>query len=191
MGFILYGKCQIFAVEHRKAIIMGMSPHKDEYASFYEPYITKAQSADLPEALELSCQKNIAFFKGLTEAQCLHRYQAGKWSIKEIILHLIDSERVFAYRMLRISRSDETPLPGFDQDAYVPASNADSRSIESLLEEYAAVRKASLCFIRSLDESQLSRKGTASGWPVSVRALINIIYGHEAHHMAVIEERYI
>ncbi len=118
------------------------------------------------------------------------RYAPGKWSVKEILLHLIDSERVFAYRALCIARGEQTPLPGFEQDDYVPLSGAEGRSPESLLEEYRAVREATLSLFRHLPEESLTRIGKASDNPLSARAAAWIIAGHEVHHLRVIEERY-
>ena len=118
-------------------------------------------------------------------------YAEGKWTIKEILLHLIDAERVFAYRTLCVSRKEELELPGFDHDEYLKNSNAKSRSHESLIEEYEAVRKASISLFKSFDEETLSYLGVANGSAISVKGLAYIIAGHELHHNSVIKERYL
>ena len=120
-----------------------------------------------------------------------YRYAEGKWTIKEIIGHLIDAERIFAYRMLRFARKDATDLPGFDENEYVPASEANERSIHGLLEEFTTVRAGTFSLWRSLTNEMLQRSGTVNGNRLSVRALAYITCGHEIHHLAVIKERYL
>ncbi len=126
----------------------------------------------------------------LDERRALHRYANGKWSIKEVIGHVSDVERVFAHRALRFARADATPLPGFDENAYVPEGGFDGRPLDSLLDEFAAVRGASRALFAGLDEEAWRRQGTANGAAVSVRALATIIAGHELHHLALLRDRY-
>lgn len=132
-----------------------------------------------------------AVFTGLSEAQAEKAYASGKWSLKEILLHQIDSERVFAYRAMRFARSDGQNLPGFEQDDYVVHSGANARSIASLLAEYDAVRAATLALFDTFTEEQLDRRGSANGGPATVRALLFIVPGHERHHLNIIRERYL
>ncbi|WP_400190637.1 DinB family protein [Hymenobacter sp. B81] len=127
----------------------------------------------------------------LSEAQAGFRYAPGKWSIKQVVLHLADAERIFAYRALRFARADAQELPGFDENAYADHSAADERSLVSLLQEYAAVRQATLTLFGSFSAEQLDRPGRANGNPASARALLYLIAGHEAHHLAVLAERYL
>jgi uncharacterized damage-inducible protein DinB len=127
----------------------------------------------------------------LTEEQWLHRYAEGKWTIKEILLHIIDDERIFAYRALCIARGDTTPLPGFDQDPYVVTSRANERSVGSLLEEYASVRNATLTLFGNLPDDVWLRRGTANDHTVTVRALLYHLAGHELHHLNIIREKYL
>jgi uncharacterized damage-inducible protein DinB len=127
----------------------------------------------------------------LTPEQWMYRYAEGKWTIKEILLHIIDDERIFAYRALRIARGDTTPLPGFDQDPYVVTSRANERSVESLLEEYASVRHATLTLFGNLPDDVWMRSGVANNHAVTVRALVYHLAGHELHHLNIINEKYL
>jgi uncharacterized damage-inducible protein DinB len=120
-----------------------------------------------------------------------YRYAEGKWTIKDIIQHVIDTERIFAYRALRISRNDITPLPGFEENDYVENTKANERGIQDLLAEFSAVRYATLFLFKSFSEEQLKRIGTASGTAISVRAIGFIIIGHQKHHQNVFQERYL
>jgi len=126
-----------------------------------------------------------------SEARLSRPCAAGEWTMKEILSHISDTERVFAYRALRIARNDPTPLPGFDQDTYACSSGANARSIEDLFEEFTAVRLATLALFHSLDEQAWQRAGTASEYPLSVRAAAYIIAGHELHHLASIRQHYL
>ncbi len=120
-----------------------------------------------------------------------YSYKAGKWTIKDILVHLTDSERVFIYRALRFSRGDETPLPGFEEKLFAEYAGANKREIGDIMREFSLVRESSIAFIESLNEEELERKGTADGHLISVRLLLNLIYGHHKHHINVIHERYL
>ncbi len=146
--------------------------------------------ADPREALRAQPQQIHAVFASLSEAQAEKAYAPGKWTLKEMLLHQIDSERVFAYRAMRFARGDGQNLPGFEQDDYVAHSGANARSIASLLAEYDATRAATLALFESFTEEQLNRGGTANGGPATVRALLYIVPGHEQHHLNIIRERY-
>jgi uncharacterized damage-inducible protein DinB len=165
-------------------------PATGEYASFYETYISLIQSDDILGALETQRLQTAQLLAPRSEREGNFRYAPGKWSVKEVVGHLSDSERVFAYRAMRIARADTTPLSGFEQDDYVRSSGASERSLPDLAEEYAAVRAASLALFRSLTDEAWARRGTANKNEVTVRALAYIIAGHEVHHRRILEERY-
>ncbi|MFV8372095.1 DinB family protein [Flavobacterium sp. LB2P74] len=164
---------------------------ENEYASFYAPYINALGEVNLMEELEISLHDFIRFVQNIPMDKFDYRYAEGKWNIKEIIQHVIDTERIFAYRALRISRNDETPLPGFDQNYYIANTEAANRSIQDLLTEFSAVRHANLYLFKSLSEEQMKRTGTASNTVVSVRAIGFIMIGHQKHHQKVFQERYL
>ena len=166
-------------------------PAADEYAPFYRGYVDQVPSDQILQALRLSAFDTVVFLENLPAGKWDFRYGPGKWTIGEAMLHVIDTERIFAYRALRIARGDSTPLPGFDQDAYVPESGAARRSPESIIAEFRAVREATLQLFENLDPVAWGRSGTASGHPVSVRALAFIIAGHEHHHRRIMVERYL
>ena len=164
---------------------------KDEYNSYYQSYIDKSGDLDLIDGLRVNLEAFMSFYNSIPDEKLPYRYADGKWTIKEIIQHLIDSERIFAYRALRIARHDQMDLPGFDQDACVPYSNANDRSISLLKEEYEILRRSTILLFESLSNDDLLRLGKASGSPVTPRAIGFIIIGHENHHRHIIEERYL
>jgi hypothetical protein len=165
-------------------------PEPPEYAPFYASYIARVPPGDLIEILGLQGALTQRLLAPLDETHALHRYAPGKWSVKEVLGHLADAERVFAYRALRFARADETPLPGFDEQKWVPAGGFDRRPLPALLAELAAVRAATRAQFTGFDAAAWLRRGTANNNPVSVRALGAIIAGHELHHVAILRERY-
>ncbi len=166
-------------------------PDAGEYPPYYHTYIGKVNTDDLISALEEG-KGNFLSFMALVPADKLeYRYQEGKWTIKELIIHLMDAERIFTYRALRFSRGDSTSLAGFNEDEYVPNSGADERSLQNLLQEYAALRQSTIEFFKNLSPEMMLRTGIANGQEISVRSLGYIIPGHEIHHLAVIRERYL
>jgi hypothetical protein len=166
-------------------------PAPDEYGAWYAGYVARVPAGtNIVDLLARQRDGTLARFAALPEGRGSHRYAPGKWSVKEVLLHLSDVERVMAYRALSIARGDTTPLPGFDEDAWAPFSGADARPLDELAEEWGDVRQASLSLFRHLPTDAWSRRGTASGTAVSVRALAWIIAGHERHHLAVLGERY-
>ena len=166
--------------------------HTDEYAAYYGAYIDSVTDAyNLVEELEISVHRLVKFVQDIPMDKFDYRYAEGKWTIKDILLHLIDAERIFAYRALRFARKDETPLASFDENAYVAEANANSRSIQDLLSELLIVRQATLALFKSFSEEQLLRKGIASNNPMSVRALGFTIIGHQNHHQRIFQERYL
>jgi uncharacterized damage-inducible protein DinB len=166
--------------------------NQDEYAVFYKPYIDKVSNEyTLIEELEISVHRLIKFVQNIPMDKFDYRYAEGKWTIKDIIQHLIDAERIFAYRALCFARNDKTELPGFEENDYVGEANAGKRSIQELLSELAVVRQATLSLFKSFSAEEFTRKGIASNNPMSVRALGFIIIGHQNHHQCVFEERYL
>ena len=162
-----------------------------EYADFYANYINIAGTVNLQEELEICLHEFIRFVQNIPLDKFDFRYAKDKWTIKQIIQHLIDAERIFAYRALRISRYDFTPLPGFDENYYVDNSFGDTRSIQDLFTEMAVVRQATLSLFKSFKPEQLLNIGVASENKISVRAIGFIIIGHQKHHQKIFEERYL
>ena len=163
----------------------------NEYSEFNATYINALDDVDLFEELEISLHDFIKFVQNIPMDKFDFRYAEGKWTIKDIIQHIIDAERIFGYRALRISRNDKTPLPGFEENNYVENTNANGRSIQELLTEFSAVRHANLLLFKSFSEEQLTRLGIASNDTISVRALGFLMIGHLQHHQRVFEERYL
>lgn len=166
-------------------------PTPTEYAPYYGKYIDLVPEGDIVTILGQQIDDTLALLKGLSEAQAESRYAPGKWSVKEVVGHLIDAERVFGYRALRFARNDQTPLSGFEQDDYVTNGSFDEQSLSDLASEYEHVRRASIYLLRGLSGDAWGRRGMASDNEVSVRALAYIIAGHELHHMEVIRTKYL
>jgi uncharacterized damage-inducible protein DinB len=162
-----------------------------EYAERFGNYISKVDEVDLMEELEISLHRLIRFVRDIPMDKFDYRYAAGKWTIKDILQHLIDAERIFAYRALRFARYDSTALPGFEEDDFANVANGDGRSIQDLLTELAVVRQATLSLFKSFDEQMLMQIGTASSAPMSVRAIGFVIIGHQNHHQQIYQERYL
>lgn len=162
-----------------------------EYNSYYHQYIQKAGDVSISEGLKGNGDKIIEFLESISEEKLEFRYAEGKWTIKEIIQHLIDTERVFTYRALCIARKDKTMFPGYDQDDYVVSCEANERSIHSLMNDYKAVRLASIMLFESFSNSMLKQIGRASDSNLSPRAVAFITIGHENHHCDIIRERYL
>jgi hypothetical protein len=166
-------------------------PESDEFYEYYEQYISKVPDGNLISLLREQAVETVTLLQDLSPQQANFAYAPGKWSIKEVIGHISDAERIFAYRALRIGRQDETPLASFDENAYVKHGNFGSRSLPDLLEEFQVVRASSIHLAKSMDAEALARRGTASGHGISVRALFYIIAGHERHHVGLLRERYL
>ncbi|RKE95290.1 DinB family protein [Ichthyenterobacterium magnum] len=165
--------------------------NNEEYNSYYQPYIDKTEALSLREGLKLKGDATIAFFESIPEDKFDYRYANDKWTIKEVLQHIIDTERVFTYRALCIARKDKTALPGYDQDEYADNSHANDRSVVSLMNEYKAVRLATLILFDSFSDEILLTVGNANSSKLSVRAIGFITIGHEIHHCKVIKERYL
>jgi uncharacterized damage-inducible protein DinB len=162
-----------------------------EFAPYYASYIQLADNVDMIEELEICLHEFIKFVQNIPMDKFDYRYAEGKWTIKEIIQHIIDTERIFSYRALRISRKDKTSLPGYDENEYVANTNAADRHLQSLLTELSIVRQSTLALFKSFSADQLKNLGTASDSPVSVRAIGFILIGHQKHHQKIFEERYL
>ena len=166
-------------------------PQQGDYALFYEEYVALVPSGDFLEILLNQERDLVRLLSPLTEEQAEFRYAPGKWSVKEVLGHISDTERIFAYRMLRIARGDQTPLASFEQDGYIQNGNFSARKLADLLHEFSAVREATISLVRSLDDAAWLRRGNASQKEVSVLALAFVIAGHERHHRVLLEERYL
>ncbi|NWF64096.1 MAG: DinB family protein [Chloroflexi bacterium] len=168
------------------------APTPEEYAAFYTDYIQRAIARkDVLAALPAQLDELRLTLGSLTDSQARTRISADDWSIKEVVSHLIDTERVFSYRLLRISRKDKTPLPGFEQEEYVRESGADDLPLGELLAEFEYLRQANMLAIKNTKAANFSEVGRASGNPVSARALVYMLVGHVDHHMASLKEKYL
>ena len=163
----------------------------NEYSEFVATYIKALDDIDLLDELEISLHDFIKFIQNIPMDKFDYRYAEGKWTIKDIIQHIIDAERIFGYRALRISRNDKTPLAGFEENDYVENTNANGRSIQELLTDFSAVRHSNLLLFKSFSEEQLTRLGIASNHTISVRAQGFLMIGHLKHHQRVFKERYL
>jgi hypothetical protein len=168
-----------------------MRPNSNEYAPYYEGYINRVPDGTILENLKKSIIETKAIFSTIPQSKGDYAYAEGKWTIKELLCHMIDVERVMSYRAFCISRNDKTSLPVFDHDNYVVESNVSSRTIADLMEEFEAIRAITILQFQHFTDEMLVRIGTASSFPVSPRALGFIIIGHEAHHMKILKERYL
>jgi len=166
-------------------------PDLTECPEVYHRYIARVPPGAILSILDQQVSDTRSLLEGLDPTAAAYRYAPGKWSVKDVVGHLSDVERVFAYRALRFARNDATPLPGFEQDDYVANSGYESRSLPSLLDELEAVRRATLALFQGLDAGALRRRGTASGGEFTVRVIPYIIAGHELHHGVVLRERYL
>ena len=165
-------------------------PEPGEYAPYYDRYISLVPGNDILTTLESQRRQMLLLLSGRDEAEGDFRYAPDKWSMKEVLGHVCDTERIFAYRALRISRGDRTPIEGFEQDDYVRNGPFAQRPLAELIEDYIAVRRATLTLLRNLDEQAWMRRGIANKNEVSVRAIAYTTAGHELHHRRILEEKY-
>lgn len=166
-------------------------PEKKEYAEFYETYVSLVPETDVVAALENQIADLQNLFADVSDEKAQFRYAEGKWSVKELLGHIIDGERVFSYRALRISRKDETPLAGFEENKYVANSNFGNTKLADLIAEFSSLRHSNVLFFNNLSDQAWSNTGTASDATVSVRALAYIMVGHVRHHARILRERYL
>ena len=163
-------------------------PGPDEFAPYYARYVTGVPDGDPLVLLESEAEQTRRLLEAIGDERAGAAYAPGKWSVKDVVVHLADTERIMAYRALRIARGDETPLPGFEQDDYARTAGANARPLADLLAELAAVRAATVALFRGLDAAAYGRRGTASGHSVTVRGLLYIILGHDAHHRRLLAQ---
>ena len=166
-------------------------PDPGEYNAYYDRYVALVPEGDIIALLTVQLDDTIALVRDLSEEQALHTYAPGKWSIKEVLGHIMDAERIFMARALRFARGDATPLPSFDENRYAPAGGFNDRPLASLVSELTAVRRATVALLAGLPAAAWERKGTASDAPVSVRGLAWITAGHELHHRLILTQRYL
>jgi hypothetical protein len=165
--------------------------NENEVAAFYTKYIELSEANTIAEGLSVGLEKTSSFFKSLPSEKHHFQYEVGKWSPLDILQHLIDAERIFAYRALRIARLDTTALPGFEENDYANIANANQRTMKSLLEEYEQIRKSTICLYESFSDEVMLNSSLVNGNLISTRAIGWIICGHEIHHVNVIKERYL
>ena len=165
-------------------------PQPTEYAEYYANYISKVPGSDILSVLESQRLQMLQLFSGRSERDGSFRYAAGKWTVKEVLGHITDTERIFTYRALRFARGDQTPLSGFEQNDYVRSGAFSERTLAVLAEEFGAVRSASIALFRSFNDEAWTRRGMADQKEVTVRALAFITAGHQMHHRMILEERY-
>src|SRR4051812_7275197 len=175
-------------MEPKKAPIAR--PESNEYAAYYEKYVSLITGSDILSVLEAQRLQMAHLFAARSERDGNFRYAPDKWTVKEVLGHVNDTERIFAYRALRIARGDQTPLPGFEQDDYVRAGGFSERSLAGLAEEFGHVRNASIAFFRALPKEAWMRRGVANKNEITVRAIAFIVAGHELHHRRILEENY-
>jgi hypothetical protein len=169
---------------------MQQRPGPDEYSPLFQGYVDRVPPGDVLCHLRDQKSRTLTLLQGLDEPQGTIAYAPGKWTVKRLVQHVIDGERLFGYRALCIARGEQNSLPGFDEDAYAANDGSDARTLASLTSEYAAVRGATLALFEGLPPEAWARRGTANGKPASVRSLVWITAGHELHHLAVLRERY-
>jgi DinB family protein len=170
---------------------LSTRPDATEYAPYYGKYISRVADGNIIEILGHQIENTVALLHGLSDAQGKSRYAPEKWSVKEVVGHLIDSERVFGYRALRFARNDQTSLSGFEQNDYVREASFDEQNLSDLASEFEHVRRANIHLLRGLASDAWDRLGEANGNQVSVRALAYIIAGHELHHVEMIRSKYL
>jgi uncharacterized damage-inducible protein DinB len=166
-------------------------PQQGDFASFYQTYIDKTKSETIKALIENNAAVLYHFIINIPEAKADYAYAEGKWTVKDLLQHMIDTERIMVYRSLTIARKDNINLPGFDENTYATQANASARILQSLKEEFVAVRKSTDQFLLALSQEQLQQKGMANGNPITVNALAYIIFGHALHHKQILEEKYL
>lgn len=168
-----------------------MRPLKNDYAEYYHKYVSELQDDKILEILEKQLNENLELFRSISEEKANYRYAEGKWSIKELLGHMIDTERIFAYRALCLARGEKQSLPGMEQDDYVKEAEFDKQQFTNMVKEYELVRKSNLQMFKTFSEKELNRRGVASNNVVTVLAILFIIAGHERHHIKVLKDKYL
>jgi hypothetical protein len=170
--------------------VLSLRPEAGEFDPYYARYIDRVPEGDIGSLLEGQIRATAAVLRAVPAERATYRYAEGKWSIAEVVGHMTDLERIFGYRALRIARADSTPIEGFDENAYVPRGEFDRRTLPELVDDFEAARRSTLGLIRGFPPAAWTRIGTANGKPISVRALIYIIAGHERDHLGTLRARY-
>jgi len=166
-------------------------PQATDFPPYFARYISQVDADRLSDAVKMYSSSLVSFYSNLPEEKAGFSYAPGKWTLQELLQHVVDTERIMSYRLLRIARKDNTPLPSFDENLYAQHSLANNRSFASIKEELIALRKSTDLLIQSLSEAQLSEEGVASNLPVTANAVGYIIFGHMLHHKKVVEEKYL
>ncbi|WP_191566007.1 DinB family protein [Metabacillus idriensis] len=169
---------------------MNKRPEQNEYAPYYSDYISLIPEGDIEQILKLQIIETTKLLANLSDQRGLFRYETDKWSIKEVIGHIVDTERIMGYRLLTIARGDSVAMPGYDENAYILQADFNQQPMEELLETLSAVRQSTLYLLKGLKEEDWVRWGNANGFEVTVRAIAFIIAGHEIHHRKILAERY-
>ena len=169
----------------------AIRPSADEFAPYYQSYVDEAPAGDVIQTLRKEIKATLTLLKGVDETRAAHRYAPDKWSVREVVAHLADSERVFAYRMLTFARGDQGPLPPFDENAWVPEQAAERQRFRRVTDDFKAVRGATVSLLRTMPRQAWTRRGVANNNAMTVRALAWVIAGHEAHHRRILTERYL
>lgn len=172
-------------------VIRTSPPEASEYAPYYGTYIGHVQPGDIVETLSTQGEATTALLRAIPEEKGGARYAPGKWSVREVIGHVTDAERIFTYRALRFARADQTPLAAFEENSYIANGSFDDRTLASLVDEFEAVRRATVLFFASLNSTEWMRVGTASNTQMSVRGLAWVTAGHERHHVGILQSRYL
>ena len=168
-----------------------MRPAENDYSTYFGTYVSRVPEDDVLSAIEQQSSETQRLVASLDETRGAHRYAEGKWSVKQVLGHISDSERVFGYRALCIARGDKNSLPGFDENEYMVHANFDDWRLGDLAESYALVRRSNIVFFRNLPEDAWDRRGVANKNEITVRALAYVMLGHERHHLNVLRERYL
>jgi len=170
---------------------MTAKPESNEHDPYYRKYIDRVPDGDIAATLDSQVESTLAFLRSVSEENAGRSYAAGKWTMKQVLGHLIDSERIFAYRALCVGRNDKTWLPGFEQDDYVANADFNARTLESFIEELAAVRRATVNLFKHFTDEEWQRRGIANQQEISARAIAYIVAGHELHHLEILKSRYL
>ncbi|MED3561319.1 DinB family protein [Bacillus xiapuensis] len=170
---------------------MLQRPNESEYPAYYQPYIQLVPEGNLLQVLKDELQKTITLFEGISEEDSYFRYDENKWSIKEVLCHMADTERIMSYRLLRVGRGDETPLAGFNENDYVNGSQIERLPLKNILDDFLATRNATISLIQNMPETAWENKGVANDTPITTRSIAYIIAGHAIHHKKIITERYL
>lgn len=166
-------------------------PHKEEYATYYHTYVDKVPNGDIIKILQKQIDQIKKLLKNVSKKKSLFRYSPDKWSVREILGHIIDTERVFAYRALRFARNDQNDLPGFDENEYVRQSNYNEIKLKELVDEFCALRKSNIIMFKNFSDEVSLRRGSANGNSFTVRAMPYIMAGHVNHHLGIIKDKYL